>query len=241
MDKNKLNEIKRKGSVLKKIMSIIAIIIGFFMLLFLFASGFDGLTVMLLLLVIGCVCLSFYGNKMNKEPDKFLKNYSLEQNKSDISMKVEHHATIEKIIKIIDTELKNNLPDVKKSDLEENGKIYYMNGQNGTLFDWVNNEKTSDFMCFYKDGSCGAIKLRINKNGTAHTYLYRYGEDSSFIDKEILNTFDKKEVYELVIILNNIMDNNGIFDRAINDYNSNIKVIDNDINEFEKLCAEMKG
>lgn len=241
MNKKRINEIKRSGLILKYIMGIIAMIIGFITLIFLVVGGFNGLIVMFLLFVACFTYFSYYGNKMNKEPYKFLKNYSVQKIKNDTSIKVEYHETIEKIINIIDKELKDNLPDIKKSDLEENGKIYYMNGQNGTLHDWIYNEKTSDFMCFYNDGSCGSIILRINKDGTSHVYLYKYGEDSSFTDKELLDTFDEKEVYELAIILNKIMDNNGVFDRAINDYNSKTKIDDKDINEFEKLCNEMKA
>ena len=43
------------------------------------------------------------------------------------------------------------LPHVKAEALEENGAVYYMNGKNGTEFDWYVNGKVSDFFVFYKD------------------------------------------------------------------------------------------
>lgn len=140
--------------------------------------------------------------------------------------------TINKIIQIINLEINNNLPNINLSDLEENGKVFYMNGQNGTLFDYNTNEKLSDFMCFYKDGTCGIIKLRINKDASSHIYLYRYGEKVPFIDKDLLNQFTKDEVFNLAIILNKVMDEKGIFDKSINDYDFSIEINNKDKDEF---------
>lgn len=139
---------------------------------------------------------------------------------------------IKKILEIIKSEININMPNINKSDLEKNGKVYYMNGQNGTLFDYNMNEKLSDFMCFYKDGTCGIIKLRINKDGSSHIYLYKYGEKIPFIDKELHNQFNKDEIFNLAIILNKVMDENGIFDESINDYDFNIEISNKEIEEF---------
>ena len=114
----------------------------------------------------------------------------------------------------------------------------YMNGENGTIFDWIMNEKTSDFMCFYKDGSCGAAKLRVNKDSSLKMYLYEYGQKSPFLEKDIKEKFRKEYVYELAIILNLVMDENGIFDRAINDYNFNVVIDNKKRQEFDNLCNE---
>ena len=42
--------------------------------------------------------------------------------------------------------LRTYLPEVKAAELEENGTVYYMNGKNGTEFDWHVNDRLSDFM-----------------------------------------------------------------------------------------------
>ena len=57
---------------------------------------------------------------------------------------------LKEIKKVINESISNYLPDVKNSDLEENGNIYYMNGKNGTEFDWYVNEHISDFMVMNK-------------------------------------------------------------------------------------------
>lgn len=35
--------------------------------------------------------------------------------------------------------LKNRLPDVSTGNLEDDGTVFYMNGKNGTAFDWFVN------------------------------------------------------------------------------------------------------
>ena len=47
--------------------------------------------------------------------------------------------------------LKANLPDVSKSELENDGAIFYMNGKNGTAFDWFVNDRLPNFFIFYND------------------------------------------------------------------------------------------
>ena len=43
---------------------------------------------------------------------------------------------LNEIKEIIKQNINEYLPEVKSSDLEENGTVYYMNGKNGTEFDW---------------------------------------------------------------------------------------------------------
>ena len=52
------------------------------------------------------------------------------------------------IVSVIKDELSNNLLDVKQSDLENDGAVFYMNGKNGTEFDWFVNEHLPSFMVF---------------------------------------------------------------------------------------------
>lgn len=81
----------------------------------------------------------------------------------------------------------------------------------------------------------------MNKDGSVNMYLYNYGENKPFIDREFPHTFDRNEVYELAIILNSVMDKNGVFDRAINDYNSDIVITDKEKLEFENHCIITRG
>ena len=61
------------------------------------------------------------------------------------------HRIINDIQIIIENAMKENLPEVSSDVLEENGKVYYMNGKNGTEFDWFVNNHLPTFMVFYND------------------------------------------------------------------------------------------
>lgn len=58
---------------------------------------------------------------------------------------------LNKVKEIIDSNRELYLPHVKMSDLENDGEIYYMNGKDGTEFDWYVNDKLPPFMVFYND------------------------------------------------------------------------------------------
>lgn len=65
------------------------------------------------------------------------------------------------------------LPEVTDQDLEKSGALFYMNGQNGTEFDWYVNDRLSSFMVFYNDeANLGAVKLYLNRSATADMFLY---------------------------------------------------------------------
>ena len=93
---------------------------------------------------------------------------------------------------IIKENLHEYLPDVKNSDLEEDGMVYYMNGKNGTEFEWYVNEQLPCFMVFYNDKqNLGAIKLSIYTNGEVAIYIY--GDKGKKLIKEVNSFRDVEE------------------------------------------------
>lgn len=67
---------------------------------------------------------------------------------------------LNEIKQIIKQNISKYLSKVQLSDLEENGAVYYMNGKNGTEFDWYVNDHLPSFMVFYNDEqNLGAVKL----------------------------------------------------------------------------------
>ena len=69
--------------------------------------------------------------------------------------------------------IKENMPEVSPDELEEGGKIYYMNGKNGTEFDWFVNEHLPSFMAFYNDEeNLGAVKADVYADGGMLIYLF---------------------------------------------------------------------
>lgn len=142
---------------------------------------------------------------------------------------------IEEIKKIVNDNMKEHLKEVKLCDLEENGSIYYMNGKNGTAFEWYVNNHLPSFMVFYNDkNNLGAIKANIYTDGTV--VLYIYGDKGKEIVKEV-NTkinFSIEELFLLAVTLENAADNMKKWDYNIDKIDISIKLSDSDIEGFRK-------
>ena len=99
---------------------------------------------------------------------------------------------LEKIQTIIFEAIKENLPDISSVDLEESGKVYYMNGKNGTEYDWFVNDHLPVFMVFYNDeNNLGAVKATVYIDGSM--LLYLYDEKGKHLAKEIQTHLDINE------------------------------------------------
>ena len=85
--------------------------------------------------------------------------------------------------------LEKYVPDILPDDLEDRGAIFYMNGKNGTEFDWYVNDKVSDFMIFYNDeDNLGAVKATIYNNG--ELLIYVYGEQGKNVVQRVQTNLD---------------------------------------------------
>ncbi len=142
---------------------------------------------------------------------------------------------IAEIKELIYKNLKEYLPKVKTSELEENGAIYYMNGNNGTEFDWYVNDKISDFMIFYNDkANLGALKLTLYKEG--NILIYIYGNKGNKLIKEIetCTKVDEKAILNLAIILKNEADDKNLFDANIDKIETAKTIEKKKIENFKK-------
>ena len=142
---------------------------------------------------------------------------------------------LNKIKEIIDSNMKLYLPHVKTSDLENDGAIYYMNGKDGTEFEWYVNDKLPPFMVFYNDeANLGAIKLLLYNDGGIVVYIY--DEKGKKLIQEVDTHLDVNEtdIFELAVILRNAADDNKIWDADIQSINTDIKLNDEKLNEFKE-------
>ena len=73
------------------------------------------------------------------------------------------------ICKIVE-EIRNEHP----CESELDGKIYYMNGNDGTDFDWDMNDRLCEFMVFHEN-EFGYIKMCVNKDNTIDVYVFPDG------------------------------------------------------------------
>lgn len=140
---------------------------------------------------------------------------------------------LKEVSNIVKGNLKKYLPEVLLQDLEENGKIYYMNDRNGTIFDYYTNNHLSPFMCFYNDKeNMGAIKLILYNDGKIDMYIFKNHENEPYknISTSINATYD--EILELAVIMNKITDNDSKWAFSIEDINSDIEITKDEIKEF---------
>ncbi len=137
------------------------------------------------------------------------------------------------IKKIMTDCIEKYIPDISFDDLEENGAIFYMNGKNGTEFDWYVNDKISDFMMFYNDkDNMGAVKTTLYNNGAL--LIYVYGERGKTVIQEIKSYIDvtEEDVLFLAIMLRNEADDKRIWDKSIEKIDTNSKPDVAKIKEF---------
>lgn len=148
---------------------------------------------------------------------------------------------LEDIKKIISENIKEYLPDVELEDLEENGAIYYMNGQNGTEWDYYVNEHISSFMVFYKEKeNLGAVKLRLYPDG--YFTLYLYNEKG----KNLLKTIDSKidvnenDVLKFAALLKVQMDDKDNWDANIDKIDIKKVPSEKEINDFKNAKEDFE-
>ena len=143
------------------------------------------------------------------------------------------HKILVEIKEIINENINRHLPDVLPGQLEENGSIYYMNGRNGTEFDWHVNGHISDFMVFYNDKTnLGAVKLSLFCDGRVQIYIYK-DKGNTLIHKEETAIKDTEyEILSLAVILKKEADDKKLFDKSMDLINSDINITDRDIAIF---------
>ena len=97
---------------------------------------------------------------------------------------------------------------------ELDGKIYYMNGNDGTDFDWNCNERVCEFMVFHEN-EMGYIKLMVYNDNLITIYVYADG--GMHPTKELERHYYKNPL-ELANFLYRTFDMNGLWDEPIEDY-----------------------
>ena len=118
---------------------------------------------------------------------------------------------IEKI-KSVFAEIREKYPLITDEDLHSNGAIFYMNGNDGTDFDWNANDHTSEFY-MYHENEIGFIKLYVNKGDTYTAYVYPNGEMSAI--ETIRGDLDEGDSLYIAALLYRKADREYIYDAPI--------------------------
>lgn len=137
---------------------------------------------------------------------------------------------IEKI-KSVFAEIRGKYPFIADEDLHSNGAIYYMNGNDGTDFDWNANDRCCEFYMFHSN-EVGFIKLCVNKGDTYTAYVYPNGEMSAI--ETVKGDLDEGDSLYLAALLYRKADREYIYD-------GNIDEIDFTYEPSEFELIEMNG
>ena len=76
-----------------------------------------------------------------------------------------------KVVDFIQRALESH-PKIDPADFGYCGKIFYQNGNDGTRFDWDENDRTCEFMSFYSSTDLGVFKVRVQKDGYITGVIY---------------------------------------------------------------------
>lgn len=145
---------------------------------------------------------------------------------------------ITQVEKIMREELAAKLPDVRMSDLEDEGAIFYMNGKNGTAFDWYVNEHFPCFFMFYNDKeNLGAVKATLYDDGYLTTYVYGDKGHADPVDETQKIEAEESELLELAVILTNNADCKKIWDSDIRKIDTDTKPDIEAVGSFKELKA----
>ncbi len=123
----------------------------------------------------------------------------------------------------IQNAMKENMSEISSDALEEGGKVYYMNGKNGTEYDWFVNDHLPTFMVFYNDEkNLGAAKATVYTDGGMVVYLY--DEKGEHLAKEVQAhlDIDKSDLLKLAVCLRCNADDKKIWDAALDRIGSDI-------------------
>lgn len=93
-------------------------------------------------------------------------------------------------------------PEITPDMLDENGAIYYRNGNDGTKWDWEENDRTCEFMNYYKSTGYGCVKAFVQSDGYIVGYFYPEegrGEEIVHLEPEFIG---EKEAEDFKNFLN---------------------------------------
>lgn len=119
---------------------------------------------------------------------------------------------INEVIRYFD-DIRKEYPDITNDMLDTNGAIHYMNGNDGTDFDWDVNDRLCEFYVFHKN-EYGFIKVLVSKNGEMSAYVYLDNGFASAIEVEPRYLY-ADDVEDLCKVLYRNADCKSIWDEPI--------------------------
>lgn len=134
---------------------------------------------------------------------------------------------IERIFKVA----REMCPNITDDMLDTNGAIHYMNGNDGTSFDWNANDRLCEFYVYHKN-EMGFIKAFVNRDNTIDMYIYEDGGmKPTYKFTEEMENLSAKSFANL---MDTIADREYKYDRPIDELDWDVDTMEcYDINDYE--------
>lgn len=140
---------------------------------------------------------------------------------------------LEQVNKYMHEALKSRLPEISTADLEDNGAVFYMNGKNGTAFDWYVNEHFPNFFIFYSDReNLGAVKALLYSDGRLSIYVYGDKGHAEPVEIDSVIDADDDQLLNLAVFLTENADEKKIWDADIRNLASDDMLDDQSVEMF---------
>lgn len=131
----------------------------------------------------------------------------------------EYKREIERIFKVA----REMCPNITDNMLDNNGAIYYMNGNDSTRFDWNCNNRLCEFYVYHKN-EIGFIKAFVNRDNTIDMYIY---EDAGMIPTyEFTEEMENLKAKRFASLMNYIADDENLWDRPIDELDWDVDTIE---------------
>ena len=128
------------------------------------------------------------------------------------------------------------IPGIKPDNLEKDGTVFFMNGKNGTAFDWYVNEHLPCFFIFYNDAdNLGAVKAMLYTDGALSVYVYGENGHAEPVLFEKCTEASSEELLELAAVLTENADGRRIWDADITTLNSDVRPDRETVEQFVSL------
>lgn len=121
-----------------------------------------------------------------------------------------------------------------RNKLNNNGAIFYRNGNDGTAFDWRCNDRTCEFYTFFdEEPKMGFCKITAEKDGMLRVWVYPNGENEP--SEEFAVAMGEDDTFYLACLLYKIADNLLLWDEDIKNLNFDFELTESYVDDFRFL------
>ncbi len=132
---------------------------------------------------------------------------------------LEFKREIERIFKVA----RKMCPNITNDMLYNNGAIYYMNGNDGTEFDWNMNNRLCEFLVFHKN-EMGFIKAFVNMDNSIDMYIFEDGGMKPTY--KFTEEMEGLKSSSFANLMNYIADDEDLWDRPIDELDWDIDTME---------------